>query len=532
MVDYTPTWNLPYPAAGDTVRPESRDFANLALGTAAALSELVTQFPEPPALTPEETLTSADNLDSTPVGTLNYVYAGSPPANSPGGGISGIVWTAADPDTGFVRLQVFYEAAGSNGIWTRYRSGNPSTWGGWVQVSRDKKTLPVYLTRPMGPANTDSATSRAIRIPFRVPTRATRWRLVFRNVNHRGNQTSFPGNVRLRELVVGDAALDENGQPTGSYDLTGTQAFPQGMRYLLRDLHLGNLANQWVSPWVTGPLEPGREYLMSYGYQTDGQPNHLAMAGSWWHSDPVNGARLPALPTGATRSNRAVFDVRLEIDAPAETPTQIIIGDSIQAGSNAEFAVRDAPANLATASAGGSQPLPVMHAFGGGYIIEWYSGVFGDLTQNKWIDAMRYGKHDRVVLAMGSNDIHDGTSLAVMKLRYTSLIKLVRERLSPNVVAATITPRTAWATTQPEKEAVRQGFNDWLATLPEGVVACIDVATPVTAAGATLLPGTDAGDGIHFTTLGSALMGQALAAMSGAAVGASAALDAYLNTLN
>lgn len=155
------------------------------------------------------------------------------------------------------------------------------------------------------------------------------------------------------------------------------------------------------------------------------------------------------------------------------------------------------------AAQAGSTPWPVLHTFGGATLSEWVGG-WSTLSNLKWQDVVRYGSHDRAVIALGSNDIHAGKDLAALKRNFSRLVELVTDRISSRIVASTVTPRSSWAHTEPAKETVRQHFNDWLTQLPENIAACIDTAGAVTDASGRA-PATDLiePDGIHFNTAGS-----------------------------
>lgn len=373
-------------------------------------------------------------------------------------------------------------------------------------MGHQHRLIPLHLTRPMSTVMNETLPSRSVRLPFRVPTLSRRWRVVIRNVNFRAN-VAYPGAVTIRTIAVGDAQCTASGQPTGAFG-HGSDDFPQGptvRRYdaLVKDL--GQTA--WTSDWFTETLRPDRDYLLAYGYRTNGQVLHRGIAGGWWTGGRPLNAELVTDPS-ATRTRRPPLDVRIELDAATDVSTQLVLGDSIAAGSSASFPILEAPVILAARS--GHIPWPVLHTFGGATMTEWIGG-WSAATNKKWHDILRYGNHQRTLLALGSNDIHAGKDLRTMQTNCKKLIELVQARIASEVVACTVTPRRSWAEQDPAKERVRRDFNDWLAGRPDGVAHCVDTAAAVTDAtgSAPLGDGVDT-DGTHFTTSGSLRLARAL----------------------
>lgn len=371
----------------------------------------------------------------------------------------------------------------------------------WMKVSSEI-IVPQALTRPMA-ESLEVVTSRSIRIPFQIPVRPRRWRVVIRNANYRTN-TLYPGQVTLNTVAFGGGARDENGNRTSSF--APTKAFPNGLKLLTRDAFVEDMADGWGSGWATDDLVPGQDYMLSVGYQTNGQNIHIGMAGGWQTIGKPTNAGLINDATAAP-AIRLPFDIRIEYTADDTTPQDVLIGDSISAGSNATFPVLEAPLAIADRSMSRSTRL---YGFGGAAFGEWLGSNWGDPASMKWQDVTVYGRADRAVIALGNNDIHAGTDLTTLKARLQSMLVLVRERISTTVVVCTITPRTAWTGTS--KEALRVAFNDWLKSLPEGITTVADTARAVEdQTGHAPRPDMVVSDGIHFNTAGSTALATAIA---------------------
>lgn len=405
--------------------------------------------------------------------------------------------------------------------WIRRRVGGLMSH--WVKTNAET-VAPVHLSRPLA-ASTETVSSRSVRIPFQVAARVRSWRVVIRNANYRTN-TAYSGNMTMRTVCIGTGARDADGQLTSSF--APSTSFPQGKRILVRDAGPFDGGEGWASAWRSTELIPGTDYMLSYGYQHNGIETQLSMGGGWWTNfNPMN-AELTDDPTAA-KVNRVPFDVRIECMVDDKTVQDVLIGDSISAGSNADFPVLEAPTAIAGRVEGRSARL---HGFGGASFGEWTGPNWGDPASMKWQDVTAYGRADRAVIALGNNDIHAGTDLTTLQARLRSLIALVRERVSTNVVVCTVTPRTAWVGTG--KETLRAAFNDWLRTYPEGIAAVADTARAVEdSTGHAPRADYVVSDGIHFNTAGSTALANAIleTRVQSQATGADDALSAYITEL-
>lgn len=350
---------------------------------------------------------------------------------------------------------------------------------------------PISLTRPLGD-RFETLTSRSCRIPFRVPRGTTRWRVVIRNFSYRSHR-AYPGQVRLRFLGYELQRRDGAGAPTSSF-----QAPP---REIVRDIFIADASHEWSSPWVDEPLEAGGEYLLALGYQTNGSETALTMGGGWWTFYRPTNAEMTEDPSAAP-TRRLPFDIRIEVaeEADSEAPYRVdlLVGDSISAASDATFPVLEAPLAIANRQLTAHTRL---HTFGGAAITEWIGPNWGNPHSPKWRDMLRYGHADRVLIALGSNDIHAGKALEQLQLEYRRLVQQLREQFGAHVIACTVTPRTAWVDTPMEN--TRQAFNGWLRSCPDGIDECVDTARAVEdRTGHAPNPDLVAKDGIHFNSAG------------------------------
>lgn len=374
----------------------------------------------------------------------------------------------------------------------------------------DRRLFTQALTRSMG-RSIENVPSRSLRIPFRVPVRPLRWRVLIRNANFRTN-TRYPGQVKLRAVAVGGMARRNDGAL--SPDFASTTEFLNGIKILADELMVADMGSGWASAWNSEALVPGFDYLLSVGYLTNRQDVHLSMGGGWWTNGNAGDATLTSDAT-VTKTIRLPFDICLEFEADKTVREDVLLGDSISAGSNANFPVLEAPLAMAGRAVG--RPTR-QHGFGGAGFKEWLGPNWGDPHTMKWREITNYGPADSAVIALGNNDIHAGNDLTTLKDQMSQLTVLVSERISASIIACTVTPRATWAGT--EKDKLRRAFNDWLCTLPTGITEIADIARAVEGPGGNA-PRTEiaVNDGIHFNSAGSSIMANTLATLSTFKVG-------------
>lgn len=253
--------------------------------------------------------------------------------------------------------------------------------------------------------------------------------------------------------------------------------------------------SEWVSPWINRPLAAGTEYLLSYGFTAAaGQEFYYHVGRSWGTATAADANAV----TGPPGTGLPLFDVWIEAETPATTPTVASIGDSISCGVGATNPVRDSWLSM---YARGRGALPV-HYGGSGDALSTST----DATWQKWTRWASLARPDAVIFALGSNDIFTGSTLAQTQAGFATVAALVRERISPNIYLATVTPRTNVTGVQ---EDVRRQYNTWLRTLPGGARDVFEYGEAVSTDDETITPAYDA-DGLHFTTAGYEAMASAI----------------------
>lgn len=409
------------------------------------------------------------------------------------------------PAPEFGRLEVFrYGSSSQTQVWTSAdlgsttykRYGGSTGWTPWERIDAAgvlaaaegyadtitagtptpgaHKTVPLALTVGGGAA-TFTMTTGAARLPISYAAPVTRFKVHVRNFNPRWPNV-YAGAVSLTGLWVGehDGAGKFVGTPTRVAVAASTPSD----------------GTEWTSEWVTYPLDPGKKYLLAYGW-TATAATQTVVGGGWTTPAPADATSSNA---ALTRRGTMPLDLWLEAETPASTPVIAALGDSLSAGVGATLPVYDSVISQYARARGA---LPVHYAMSGTDAGAWTSP-----SDHKWTRWDGYGlaRPDAVLVSMGNNDAFTGSSLAKLQSDYTTLVSLAKTKLSPNLYATTLLPREG-VTGAPED--TRRAFNAWLTGTTGRRLArdVVNIVPVVSTDDETLIDALDA-DGIHLKTAG------------------------------
>lgn len=193
------------------------------------------------------------------------------------------------------------------------------------------------------------------------------------------------------------------------------------------------------------------------------------------HNSQTNGiGSLVTPPGGVTNFNAGTYGVWIGIPK-MPVPAALIIGDSIAAGFH--------DAGDAFGSAGWIQRG--LESVGtNNYPLPWLSQACPSSTYSTFLTGYRMRQYwpytTHALIAVGTNDLFSGASLATLQANLTTLVNSLKKTLSPygkrlQVGSATLTPRTtstdSWATLANQTAVsgygtggIRDQFNAWLFT--------------------------------------------------------------------
>lgn len=493
MPDHTPIHSLQFPIPGDHIKTDSSpaklaaDIQSLANSTEVALSrteERAAKAGSPfRGVLPNNTIVSKFYTEGT-----HQVIGSDAAASMTGLPVkeAGTLEVIKTNDSIWIHRYTTTGGTQATYLNTTASAAIPDSWMGWESMKNPTRTTAKTLTLPAGDTQTDTETNVHVRIPFRVPVRCRLDRVRFANFNDRFEK-AYGATLNLAATYLGEYALDA---------LSFSNAdFKAGTVTKIMDAASRN--NNWITPKLDYWLEPGRIYLLSYGYTAPaGTINHRAEGGCWRNNNSVTTGDV----TGAfTQSKTAPLDVTLQLTASEGTPLNLYMGDSTMAGTNTDWPVFDSFANR-HAEATGALGLNMSHAGAGMGTWTFYPNY------SKWTKYAAFSRFDRCYLTLGANEVNDG--LEVMQQRLGDLMPLIRKNFTPVVIATTVKSRNGYT---PQEDADRHAYNTWLEGLPHDLYALLELAAPLANAdGNGLRPEFDSGDGTHPNSAGQRRIGQVL----------------------
>lgn len=478
MVVRTGRFSLPYPTSGDSVKPQSRDYVDLANAVEVALGDVADQAKPVPLYGTEDPKALPDEPRYFEVRSATVAQnLGMPTATT------GIItqW-----HLGTITIQQWMVAEGQRQLWLRSRRA-PRDWSAWELVapyagsgetaaSSGMKRVPLAFSLPAAPAeNTvDAGSSRWVRSWAHMPSRV---RVHVSNRNP-GNQVNGGANNLL-------------GVKIGKADAAGAMS---DMREVIPAGALPTDGTELVSSWVDSPAGDGDYLGITLGW-TGGVSQQVMDSGGWTQVTDA-GWDAPSVD-GWMRKDVMPFYVWIEAEVPARAPVVAGLGDSITVGRATTDPVQDSWLAVYCREMGA---LPLFFAQSGSSMSHW--GV----TDPRW--ASYYPgvdfTPDVLVFALGQNNMLDGQTLAQQQQRFGN-VRAAYSTMWPSVPVflCGVTPSSSKSE---EVAVVRRAFNDWLRTLPNGERGYFDFPAAVGDPTDSFLLPEFQGDTLHPNTAGHAAM--------------------------
>ena len=374
------------------------------------------------------------------------------------------------PTTGHIWQRSF--GSGGWGVFKRIDGGGMSQGSTGGGAGSGFKLVPLSLTLGQAESSAPASSSYRIRQMYQAPI--TRWRLCMTNRCVR-NGVPVGTGMNVSGIWVGQHA--GNGAFTGTPTRIATNAV------------IPNGGGAWKSGWQTTPIGEGRDMLWSFDYTSTTAPVRQ-VAGGWVGAVGTGGQVSPALST--TKS--VAFDIWIEAETYSTTPVIATLGDSLASGATADQPCFDSTLSILCRRV---KALPVHYAVSSDTLNDWISDPL-EWKVNRWQDL---SKPDVCLLTMGHNDVYGADlSLSAMQANFATALPIIAEKISPNIVGATITPRNAGST---EEHAVRNGYNSWLKSrVTSGELRDIFDFNQIITGGTNTINVAYNSDGIHFNTAG------------------------------
>lgn len=359
------------------------------------------------------------------------------------------------------------------------------------------RRVPLVLTGAGG-GLTENVDTGYMRIPLMVAATAHRWRLHLRNYDD-NNQTARTGAVTIRGVWLGEGGRDAFGELSGELTAAPTQ--------VLGGFVTSETGAEYVSDWVSTPLLPRRDLLLSIAFSnTPGQTNYRARGGCF--RGTVNAdAELVTPSVAPSRSEYCPFDIWLECEIDDTVSVLVGQGDSLSLGTGTRLPVFDAWLYKLAIAQG---------------VWPWLLAIHGS-NQTQWVapSNTRYAKFagltrpDAIIEALGSNDMMGGmaATAAQTQTNHLAVLATLRTVFGQGIptYATTILPRVG---TDPTIEGNRVAYNEWLLGLPAGHRNVFDVAAAIAdpANPAQMLARYNSGDNVHLRSSGQAAIARTIPA--------------------
>lgn len=392
------------------------------------------------------------------------------------GGVFTMRWGNAGQQYFYTTTGHIWQRSLASGVWGVFKriDGGALTpaMGGSSGAGSGFKLVPLSLT--LGQAVSSAPASSSYRIKQKWNAPITRWRMCVTNRNVRNGDPVGAGIV-IQGAYVGVHAGN------GAYAGTPTR--------FATDVAVPDGGGVWKSGWQTTPVGDDRDMLFSYDYTSTTAPVR-AVAGGWSGAAGTAGQLAPAL----TSTKSVAFDMWIEAETYSTTPVGATLGDSLASGATADFPCYDSTLSIYCRKIGA---LPVHYAVSSDTLKDWIEHPL-EWKASRWADLAR---PDFCLLSMGHNDVYGADlSLAEMQANFATALPIIAEKISPNIVGSTITPRDAGSAAE---HAVRNGYNTWLKSrVVSGELRDIfDFNQIITGGTDTINPAYNS-DGIHFNTAG------------------------------
>lgn len=365
------------------------------------------------------------------------------------------------------------------------------------------RRIPQLLTCSFAPTLVTNVTAHHQRHPFQKAADIRRARIHIRNYNLY-SETAQTGAINFTGVYFGAAATTSVGALNGLFSGTPTK--------VLGAFSTPADGSEYVSDWFDLNYTAYTQGMFSFGWTAaSGQPIYRSRMTTWYTGTPADAGVVN--PSGLTSTATTYFDIVVEVEVSATVRSGLYGGDSLLFafdGGGDPFPVGD-PTSIRPQIVVDAWPerhalqhghLPMLFGFSGSKLAD-----FDDVTAWKWTRWSGMSKPDFGFMGPGSNDLYDATSpaadLTTMQSRATKFIQNVRTVFTKNNYAQTILPRNS--SNPPEnhapKDALRNQYNDWLRTLPLGLMNVFDFdeAMRDPADPSRLRPGVYGNDGTHLT---------------------------------
>lgn len=334
------------------------------------------------------------------------------------------------------------------------------------------------------------------RTPFQPTAEATRYRIVVRNLDFRGDVV-VRNPVTVHSIYLGRHAGD------GLFDEAETARLSAGGELINGE----PLTTEWFDA-DTLPLGPDGEYLLGISFSAPASTQiGLSPAVGWVRSGVSEGSMANDANLGEFGRIGMFLDVSIEFsfdDPEGAVPVVAVLGHSLNAGANDNPQVDHEGETSAWHQIWAREHGGIGSSLAA--VGAWTTNFLPD--SQKWALARQIDA-DIVSIWSSSSDLVSGAPLDDVGVAWVAIVDQVR-RAWPDakIVAFTEPPRGASG----EGEALRIAWNDFLRSMPDQIDALVDIDEIVADANdPSVLASQYDGDGSHLSPEGNARVAQAFA---------------------
>ena len=329
------------------------------------------------------------------------------------------------------------------------------------------------------------------RVPFVPSVDATRYRLVIRNLDYRGDK------MVANPVQVNAVYLGKQGSEKGLFDTSATARLSTGGKLVDGKA----LVTDWFDASAV-PMTAGTSYLLGVSFSAPLSTQiGVSPAVAWVRSGLANGAMTTKANRGDFTLQGGYLDISVEYafdDPEHKIPVVSVLGHSLNAGANQkvphEGEISSWHQQWARQNGGVASSMAAPGS--------WTADFLPDSA--KWALAPKIDA-DYVVVWASSSDLVAGTSVNDVGSAWVAVVqKAQQEWPNARIIAFTEPPRGA----KGDGENARGQWNEFLRSNPTQVACVVDVDRAVSdPSDPHVLDPKYNGDGSHMSPAGNAFVG-------------------------
>ncbi|MCU1640929.1 MAG: mannuronan epimerase [Nocardia sp.] len=331
-----------------------------------------------------------------------------------------------------------------------------------------------------GLAVTVSTAAASFRFIVKLPVASTRWRIRLRNYDtfNMATKTVLTG----KKILHGDHARSVSTTTPETGNFVGNAA----TTIVGSDFTIPADGSWYTGPWIAAAgdqFDAGVEHLVAVAWTAASSITmQTSMGRAWYWSNSTSGVDPTIAGSAAATPQQFIpIDWVIEYESTSSRTAWLCIGDSIMEGLTGDKGATAAAASLYRAAypRQWEQTAPVLvqsHALATIPASTWANTSHALWTRQD----TSQGSFAGAIVGLGSNDIANSRTQAQLQADLLTIIANAQSIVGAGkpVFVVNIMPRNWQGVTAP-METIRLAINNWLSTLPGGIVGVIDSDIPM-----------------------------------------------------